>query len=128
ALPGEQRLGDAAGPVVVGELRQVGGLDRVAPLARQVVERDPERAFEAALDAARDRRLEDLADRLFAPLLADVRQQRMAEPVREDPRSYVISSTVGRWPSRDASRSHMDVSGSIGPIERYSAIPSMNQP
>ena len=33
---------------------------------------------------------------------------------------------VGRCPSREASRSVMDVSGSIGPMERYSAIPSMN--
>src|SRR5438876_1015376 len=33
---------------------------------------------------------------------------------------------VGKWPSSDASRSHIEVCGSIGPIERYSAIPSMN--
>src|SRR5207244_161798 len=38
ALLGQQRLGDAARPVVVGELGQVRRLHRVAPLARQVVE------------------------------------------------------------------------------------------
>src|SRR2546425_9762253 len=69
ALLGEQRLGDAARPVVVGELGQVGRLHRVAPLARQVLERDAERPLEAALDAARHRRLEDLPDCLVAPLL-----------------------------------------------------------
>src|SRR5438874_13134461 len=40
--------------------------------------------------------------------------------------SYVSCSIVGRWPSRAASRSHIDVCGSIGPMERYSAIPSIN--
>src|SRR5947208_4426367 len=33
---------------------------------------------------------------------------------------------VGKWPSSDASRSHIEVCGSIGPMDRYSAIPSMN--
>src|SRR5438034_8103996 len=56
SLLGQQRLGDAARPIVVGELGQVGRLHRVAPLARQVVERDAERPLEAALDAARDRK------------------------------------------------------------------------
>src|SRR2546422_8359473 len=41
--------------------------------------------------------------------------------------SLVISSIEGRWPSSAASRSHIAVSGSIGPRDRYSAIPSMNQ-
>src|SRR2546427_1252657 len=34
---------------------------------------------------------------------------------------------VGRWPSSEASRSHIAVWLSIGPSDRYSAIPSMNQ-
>ena len=34
---------------------------------------------------------------------------------------------VGSLPSSEASRSHIAVSGSIGPCDRYSAIPSANQ-
>jgi hypothetical protein len=34
---------------------------------------------------------------------------------------------VGRAPSNDASLNHMAVSVWMGPVERYSAIPSANQ-
>ena len=37
------------------------------------------------------------------------------------------SSTVGSFSRRAASRIHIAVCGSSGPIDRYSAIPSMNQ-
>src|SRR5438445_13056287 len=51
--------------------------DALPIFARQVVERDAERSLEAALDAARHGRLENLADGLIAPLLPDVGQQRV---------------------------------------------------
>ena len=81
----EQRLGDAPGAVVVGELRQERRLNRVAPLAREVIERHPERAFEAAVDAGGHGGLQDLTDRFIAPLFSHECPERMAEPIRKDP-------------------------------------------
>src|SRR5207245_11045867 len=82
----EQRLRDPASAVVLAQLGEVGRLDGVPPLVRELFEREPEGALERLLHAARRRGLEDLADHLVAPLLADVRPQGVAEAVREDPR------------------------------------------
>ena len=83
ALACEQGLRDAAGAVVVGELRQVRGLHRVAPPADQLVQGHPDHALERALDARRRGRLQDLADRVVAPLFPDVGPDGMPEVVRE---------------------------------------------
>ncbi len=88
----------------------------------------PSTPAERRLDATRERGLEDRTDRLVAPALADVGQQRLAEAVREElVGSVVICSMVGSFPSSDASRSHIAVFGSIGPSDMYSAMPSTNQ-
>ena len=83
ALAREQRLRDAAGAVVVGELWQVRGLHRVAPAADQLVQRHADDALERALDARRGGRLQDLADRLVAPLFPDVGPDRVPEVIGE---------------------------------------------
>ena len=86
ALLREHRLRHAAGAVVLAQLGEVGRLHGVPPLVREVLEREPEGALERPRHAARRRALEDLADHLVAPLLADVRPQGVAEAVGEDPR------------------------------------------
>ena len=68
---------------MVGELRPVGGLHRVAPPADQLVQVDSDHALERALDPRGRRRLQDLADRFVAPLLSDVVPDRVPEVVRE---------------------------------------------
>jgi len=77
---------DVAGAVVLGELGQVCGLHRVPPFTRQIVEREAKRPLERILDSARGGGLEDLPDDFVAPLLADVRPDRVPEVIGEDPR------------------------------------------
>src|SRR5256885_2128509 len=86
ALPGEGGLGEVAGAVVLGELGEVCGLPRVPPFAREVVERKAQGSFERVFDSARCGRLEDLPDDFVAPFLTDVRPDRVAEVIGENPR------------------------------------------
>ena len=72
---------EAARRLVVGDLGQVAGPHRVAPLVGQLLERQAQHPLERALDPAGHRALEDRADGLVAPLLAHVGEQRVAEPV-----------------------------------------------
>ena len=86
ALLRQDALGDAPGPIVVDELGEERRLDRVAPVVGELLERPSQGAPEGAVDPARDRSLEDLADDLVAPALADVGEQGVAEVVGEDAR------------------------------------------
>ena len=86
ALLREQGLRDAAGAVVLAQLGEVGRLHGVPPLVRELIEREPEGALERPRHAARRRGLEDFADHLVAPLLADVGPQGVPEAIGEDPR------------------------------------------
>src|SRR2546422_8250900 len=54
ALLVQHRLGDAAGAIVLGELRQIRRLHRVAPFARQVVQRQAQRPLEGGLDRSEE--------------------------------------------------------------------------
>src|SRR2546429_9590882 len=87
-------LSDAAGAVMLGELRQVGRLDRVPPFVREVVEGEPQAPLECAFDAARGGRLEDLANCLVAPFLADGGPEGVPEAVREN--AWVVRELLDR--------------------------------
>ena len=80
----ERRLRDAAGAIMIAQLRQERRLDRVAPVGGKVLERPSRRAFECRVEPRRRRRLQDLADDFIPPLFADVRPQRVPVSVRED--------------------------------------------
>src|SRR2546421_3012 len=69
-------------------------LTRHRPLVREVVEGEPQAPLECAFDAARGGRLEDLADDLVAPFLADVGPEGVPEAVREN--AWVVRELLNR--------------------------------
>ena len=86
ALLGEDRVGYRGGAIRGVQLRQVLLQHRVAPLIAELLEVEADDAAEGPLQRTGARRRKDGADRLVAPPLADVGQDRLAEPVREDSR------------------------------------------
>ena len=94
-LLGQQLVGDGPGPGPRADLRQVALLDRVAPLLGELLQREPDGAPEGGLDAARQRGLEDRADRLVAPALGRRRTRGRGRSGRGRTRTDPPSS--GRW-------------------------------
>ncbi len=94
-LVGDERLRDLVQILARGDLGEVDGFERVVPPLREVVEVEPRRAFERAVDGAADAEaLEDLGDLLAAVLRGDVVPHALPAPVREVAREPVDGREV----------------------------------
>ena len=84
AVPRQQLGAEVARLLLVPDGREEMALDGVVPLLGELLAVHPERAPDAAVEAAGERALEQGAHRLVAPPLADVGEQRVAIAVGED--------------------------------------------
>src|SRR6476646_5048228 len=80
----EQRRGELARAIEVGDLRQIPLLHVLLPFVTEILEGDAELALECALDADRRRGVHDLAYCLVAPFAANESPERMAVAIREE--------------------------------------------
>jgi hypothetical protein len=64
-------LSELVGLIELGDLREIRGADLRLPLTVQLIERQPERRRERALNADARRLLQQDPDDLIAPLLPD---------------------------------------------------------
>ena len=118
----------APGIFVASAIGTVGLEHRVVPLLRELLRVDLQHALERRVVAAARRAAgpQHVADHLVA---VPCRRCTPTAPGRSDTGNSAgrrARRSSGSFSRRAASRIHIAVCGSTGPIDRYSAIPSMN--